>query len=129
MEEVDEAVVVEGRGLEGGVEQAARRQVTLLAREAWEAMMEELGADLDPSARRANFLVRGVDLEESRGRILEVGGCRIRIEGETKPCGLMDEALDGLREAMKPEWRGGAFGSVLRGGRLRTGDPVRWAEA
>lgn len=128
MEERDEADVVAGHGLEGNVEQARRRQVTLLSRDAWETMMEELDADLDPSARRANLLVRDVDLEESRGRTLKIGECRLRIEGETKPCRRMDEALDGLQEAMRPAWRGGAFGRVLEGGRIRVGDPVRWVE-
>jgi MOSC domain-containing protein YiiM len=39
----------------------------------------------------------------------------------------MDEAHDGLREALSADWRGGVYGKVLEGGPIRIGDPVRWA--
>jgi MOSC domain-containing protein YiiM len=91
-------------------------------------MMEQLGADLDPSTRRANLMVRGVRLADTRGRVLRVGGARVRIYGETRPCERMEEALPGLRAAMSPGWRGGAFGEVLEGGPVAVGDPVRWEE-
>jgi MOSC domain-containing protein YiiM len=88
--------------------------------------MGELEASVDPSARRANLMVSGLDLEESRERILQVGGCRIRIHGETRPCERMDEALPGLRDAMRSNWGGGAYGIVLVDGEIRVGDPVEW---
>ena len=88
--------------------------------------MHELGVSLDPSARRANLMVSGVDLEASRGRTLRIGGVRIRIRGETRPCERMDEAHDGLRAAMDGQWRGGAFGEVLDDGIVTLGDPVAW---
>jgi MOSC domain-containing protein YiiM len=72
-------------------------------------------------------MLRGIRLGESHGRILQVGACRIQIFGETKPCQQMDAALPGLREAMFPAWRGGAFGEVLEGGSITLGDPVLWA--
>jgi hypothetical protein len=37
----------------------------------------------------------------------------------------MDEALDGLRDAMRRDWGGGAFGYILDGGEIRVGDDVR----
>ena len=66
------------------------------------------------------------DLVGARGRVLRVGGCRLRVLGETRPCERMDEALDGLREAMKPAWGGGAFAEVLDDGLIAVGDPVGW---
>jgi MOSC domain-containing protein YiiM len=60
--------------------------------------------------------------------VLRLGGVRVRIKGETRPCERMDEALAGLRAAMDPDWRGGAFGQVLDDGVLTVGDPVRWDE-
>jgi MOSC domain-containing protein YiiM len=71
-------------------------------------------------------LVAGTALAGSRGRVLRVGPCRIRIFGETKPCEQMEAALTGLRAAMYPDWAGGAFGEVLDDGRIAVGDPVGW---
>ncbi len=118
--------LVAGRGIEGSANQGGKRQVTIISAESWAEMMRELGADVDPSARRANLLVSGVDLKESRDRILEIGDCRIQIYGETRPCEQMDEAHQGLREAMKPPWQGGAFGEVVSDGTIEVGDRVRW---
>ncbi len=89
---------------------------------AWQDARREVGADVDPSARRANVLVRGVDLSESRGQTLHLGECVVRLLGETRPCQLMDDAQPGLREALKPDWRGGAFGEIVVGGTIRVGD-------
>ena len=90
--------------------------------------MQSLEANLDPSVRRANLLIKGVDLFDSRGRTIQIGDCRIEICGETRPCERMDEALPGLRDAMDPEWRGGAYGRIKSGASIRVGDPVRWNE-
>ena len=124
MDEARSARLVTGRGIVGNANQGGRRQVTIIEREAWERMMRELGADLSPSARRANLMVSGVSLQNARGRVLRVGECRIRLFGETRPCERMDEALPGLRNVMRPHWRGGAFGEVLQGGTMALGDAV-----
>lgn len=129
MEPLEAARLVEGEGLAGNVHAGGRRQVTVIAREAWRRAEEELGRSVDPAARRANLLVRGVELARSEGRVLAVGSCRILVRGETTPCGRMDEAAEGLQEALGPEWRGGVYGEVAAGGEVRVGDPVAWAEA
>jgi MOSC domain-containing protein YiiM len=129
MDPASEARLVAGRGLVGNADQGRRRQVTIIEREAWESIMRDLGGSLDPSARRANLMVSGLSLADSRGRVLRVGECRIRIFGETKPCRSMDEALAGLADALRPGWGGGAFGEVLDDGSIRVGDPVAWVEA
>lgn len=129
MDPLERATLVAERGLEGNANQGGRRQVTIIAWETWDRLMGELGASVDPSARRANLMVSGLDLEESRERILEVGGCRIRIRGETRPCERMDDALPGLRDAMRRRWGGGAYGVVLEDGMIRIGDSVEWATA
>ncbi len=127
MDPVDEARLLAGRGIEGNVEQNGWRQITVISAEAWDRMRDALQADIDPSARRANLLIRGVDLRDTRGRILHVGPCRIELRGETRPCERMDEAHPGLRDAMRPDWNGGAFGVILDTGVIRLGDPVRLA--
>jgi MOSC domain-containing protein YiiM len=126
MDAVASAVLEVGKGIVGNANQGGRRQVTLIEQEVWGELMRELGSSLAPSARRANLLLRGVRLADTHGCILRVGPCRIQIFGETKPCQQMETALPGLREAMFPAWRGGAFGEVLEGGRISVGDPVAW---
>jgi MOSC domain-containing protein YiiM len=130
MDPVSTVTLSAGRGIVGNADQRGRaRQVTIIEREVWDVMVSELGREVDPSARRANLMVSGMPLADSRGRTLLVGACRIRIRGETRPCDRMDEAAPGLRSAMLPPWRGGAFGEVLDDGKIRVGDPVRWAES
>ena len=93
MDPVDEAVAVEGRGLEGGADFDGHRQVTLIEREVF------------------------------------VGDLRIQIHGETRPCGRMDEACEGLMNALDPHWSGGAHGSVVNDATISVGDEVRWEES
>lgn len=126
MRAATEATMHEGRGLAGNANQGGRRQVTILEQEAWDDAMAMLGGSLEPHARRANLVVRGVRLPHTVGRVLRVGDTRIRILGETKPCRRMDEALPGLEAALQPDWRGGVYGEVVAGGIIRAGDPVTW---
>ena len=127
MDSVPEATLVADRGFADSVDRSRRRQVTLLSREAWEQCMTELGADADPSRRRANILVSGLELAKTRGRILTIGDARLAIGGELTPCERMDEVVDGLQEVMRPDWRGGVFAQVLAGGIIRVGDRISWA--
>ena len=129
MEPRRQARAVAGRGLEGNANHGGRRQVTLIDAAAWERVQAELGIPVDPAARRANLMVRGLELAGSRDRVLRIGACRIRVGGETRPCRRMDEASAGLRAALDGEWRGGIYGEVLTGGGIALGDPVAWEPA
>ena len=126
MDPVASAIVEPGRGLRGNANRGGRRQVTIISRERWTELMHQLGADLDPAARRANLLVSGIDLRNSRGRTLRVGATLLRINGETRPCERMEEAYAGLQGAMRERWGGGAFAEVIDGGEIRVGDAVAW---
>ena len=126
MDPVREARLVAGQGVVGSVDRSRRRQVTILSREAWDACMAELEAELDPSTRRANLLVAGVDLEGTRNRVLRIGDARLLIGGEVTPCERMEEAYAGLQATMRPHWRGGAFAQVLTDAEIRVGDVIEW---
>jgi MOSC domain-containing protein YiiM len=128
MDAVGSAALIAGRGIEGNANQGGKRQVTIIEQEVWERLMRELGSSLPGLTRRANLMVSGVPLVASRGRTLQIGACRIRIYGETKPCERMEEALPGLQAAMYNDWRGGAFGEVLNDATIRVGDPVIWVD-
>ncbi len=126
--ECEEAVAVAGVGLAGDHRRNPSRAVTLLSVEAWEEAMAAVGADLPPRARRANLVVRGLDLGSLVGRRLRIGGAEVAVRGETVPCERMDLQRAGLQEALRPAMRGGVFGPVERSGPIRLGDAVSVVE-
>ena len=126
MDAVESAVAVENAGLEGSADQGGWRQVTLVEKEVFDAISEAEGEAVDPSLRRANLLVSGIRLEETRDRVLRIGSLRVQIRGETRACELMDAQHQGLRAALDPHWGGGAFGVVLDDATISVGDDVIW---
>ncbi|HXV62080.1 MAG TPA: MOSC domain-containing protein [Vicinamibacteria bacterium] len=131
MDERNEVRLLKGRGIAENANQGGKRQVTILGLEGWQSALSEIGADneVSPRERRANLLVSGVDLRESRGRVLRIGAVRLRVYGETRPCEQMDGARPGLRSALQADWRGGCFGEVLDDGTIAIGDEVAWLES
>ncbi len=124
MIEINECVLVPGRGLDSEHRPAGRREVTLLSRQSWDDACHDLGTHLPWWTRRANFLIEGLDLSRCTGKTLVIGAARVHIHGESRPCEVMDQQHPGLRNALKPDCRGGAVGEVLVGCTVRVGDPV-----
>ena len=122
------AVLEPGRGLAGNADRGGRRQVTLISEQRWRELMAEVGATLEPAARRANIVISSIELENTRGLVLRIGSCRLRIGGETRPCEQMEEAAAGLQKAMRLRWGGGVFAEVIAGGPIAVGDPVAWED-
>ena len=120
------SAALDDKGLVGNANRGGFRALTLLSQERWTELMTEVGAALGTEARRANLVISGIDLENSRGKILRIGRCRLRIGGETRPCELMEEAAAGLRQAMRSRWGGGAYATVVDGGSIAVGDEVVW---
>jgi len=101
MDAVQQAEMVKGRGLVGNANQGGRRQITIIDAAVWEQVMAELDIRIDPSARRANIMVRGIELADSRKQILQLGECRVKIFNR------------GERE-------------VIQGGTVRVGEVAHW---
>ena len=102
-----------------------KRQVSLIEAEAWSAAMDEVGATLPWWERRANLLVQDVDLPHREGARVRIGDeVVLEIRAEIDPCDRMEELHSGLREALSPDWRGGAGAKVIVGGTVSIGDPV-----
>lgn len=117
------ATLVASKGIAGNADQGGKRQVTVIEREVFDLVRTTL-PEAEPIMRRANFMVSGIPLARTEGYTLTVGGVRILLQGETRPCHRMDEQCPGLTAALEPDWRGGAFGIVLDSGQVSVGDPV-----
>lgn len=126
MVEESAADLVPGRGITSENRKAGPREVTLLSLEAWRDVCQELGTDLPWHLRRANLLIEGVDLAAAIGAELRIGGVRLKIHGETRPCAIMEQQQSGLKQALVPRCRGGVHAQVLEGGTIRVGDTVEW---
>ena len=105
------------------------RQVTVLAREQWQATCEEVGETIPWLARRANLYIEGVALRNCAGRVLKIGSLRLLITHETDPCKRMTEVHDGLFDALAKEWRGGVCCRVIVEGEICVGDQVEMVDA
>jgi MOSC domain-containing protein YiiM len=124
MDPAPKAALVAGRGIVGNANQGGRRQVTIIAREVFDELRRSVGPGVQPVMRRANLMVSGLALPETKGRVLQIGQVRIRVNGETRPCERMDEAFPGLQDALGVDGRGGVYGEVVDGGEIAVGDPV-----
>lgn len=127
MDAVASVRLIEAVGIDGNADLRGKRQVTIIDRARWDTLSAPLG-DVTYAARRANVMTSGIDLEQSRGRLLRLGECTIRVHGETRPCRLMEESHKGLQAAMDPNWGGGAFGAVVSGGAVLIGDEAAWVD-
>ena len=125
MDAVSSATIAE-LGLVGSADNNRYRPVTLIERDVWSALTHSVGSSAPPEERRANLMISGLSLAESRGRMLQIGGVRLRIAGETKPCEQMEDVAPGLQAAMRANWGGGGFAKVVTEGTINVGDAVAW---
>lgn len=121
MDRADEVVV---DGIVGNADRGGRRQITLISAERWRVACQLLGEQLDPALRRANVMVSGIDLAETRGRHILLGEVELEITTETVPCRLMDFADAGLMHALHPDWGGGVSTCVVTPGIIHINAPV-----
>ena len=127
MDAVRDVQFIARRGLAGNADAGGRRQVTIISRERWSELTHALG-DVDPVLRRANVMVSGIELEASRGRLLQLGAATVRVNGETRPCRALDFALEGLQRALDGHWGGGVYAEVIEGAVVHVHDVVQWTD-
>ncbi|MCH1572303.1 MAG: MOSC domain-containing protein [Longimicrobiales bacterium] len=122
MDPAEHVTLVEGKGIDTDANFGrSKRQVSVIEKEVLDRIIAEL-PDVEPHMRRANVMVSGIRLENTRGHILTLGETKIRLCGETRPCERMDAQVQGFTAALDPNWNGGAFGVVLTDGHVRVGD-------
>ena len=121
----EEATITTKEGDEGDYRgKPGNRQVTVVSQESWDNACKDLNQSLPWIARRANLLVDSIILEKSTGSFLKIGKLVLEITGETEPCHLMDEFIQGLKGVLKPDWRGGVTCRVINSGYIKIDDTV-----
>lgn len=120
----DKGVGSDSRGLKRN-----HRQVTVITIEGWSEACNELNAELPWATRRANILIGGIDLANTKGKFLKVGNFYLEITGELEPCNRMDEQHNGLTNALKANWRGGVTCKLLSEGNVAIDDDVSLLES
>ncbi len=124
MKELRQAEAHADGGVDGDLQSALDRGITMLSADQWEQVTRELDRDLPWHTRRANVLVSGPGLERLIGQEILVGSVRVAVTGETKPCNLMERLCPGLRAALTPDCRGGVLGRITQSGTLAIGDEI-----
>jgi hypothetical protein len=138
MEELEEANLVAGKGIEGDryfkgtgtySPKIDVREVTLIEMEVLEAMARGdppypgEKVKLDPIDHRRNLTTRGVPLNHLVGRHFKVGDVVLRGGRLNFPCKYLEELL-GLPVYTALLNRSGLNCSIITGGIIRKGDPI-----
>ncbi|MBC2861586.1 MULTISPECIES: MOSC domain-containing protein [Stappia] len=138
MEELEEAVCVAGRGIEGdryflgtGTYSARPdvREVTLIEQEALDALarndppLQSGPVVLEPVDHRRNLTVRGVPLNHLVGRRFRVGEVILRGGRLNFPCKYL-ETLLGMEVFLPLYNRSGLNCGIEKGGTIRPGDTI-----
>ena len=127
MEILREATISADRGLDGDCKGARfpQRQLTIMAIEDWQAALALIGSPkLDWTVRRANLLVKGMNLPRGKGSQIQIGEVIVEVTGQTSPCQKMEYAQPGLLKALSGNWRGGVTTKVIQSGLIQLGDDV-----
>jgi len=124
MRQISRTAATADGGLDGDVPSRPDRGITFLSSKQWSDVTGELDVSLPWHTRRANVLIDCDSLQHLIGRQIRAGQVTVSVIAETKPCGLMDEIHNGLRNALTPACRGGVYGRILQGGPLAVGDPI-----
>lgn len=98
------------------------RDVTLIEREAIDAVRTDDGVDVREEQTRRNLITEGVALNHLVGRAFRVGSVRMRGVRLAEPCAYLEQlaGVVGARAAFVH--RGGLRAEVLDDGELRVGD-------
>jgi MOSC domain-containing protein YiiM len=128
MRSVESIKAVEGRGLEGDRYFDAKRkpgqQVTLIEREAVEALGRDYGVKLGVGDARRNLVTDGVALNHLVGREFMIGDVRLRGVRLCEPCTHLQQ-LTGAKVLPGLVHRGGLRAEILAGGDLKPGLSVK----
>ncbi|MHC4989498.1 MAG: MOSC domain-containing protein [Planctomycetota bacterium] len=139
LQSLDEAAIVAGRGIVGDryyldESKEPRQSLTLIEAEQIERFNESATLNIEPFETRRNVVTRGVSLNDLVGIEFELGAVVVRGEELCEPCmGLANRLVSKFSiSSISPSdivgaltHRAGLRVSVLHGGQVRVGDPIR----
>lgn len=125
--DIGEGVLIEELGLQGDAHAGfMHRQVSLIAMEDIRTMMEKLPS-LVPGSFAENLTTEGFDLGALKiGDRLQVGETLLEVSQIGKECHTKCEVFKQSGECIMPQK--GIFTRVLKGGKVKTGDSIDYAE-
>ena len=123
--DVGEGFLIEEIGIEGDAHAGfMHRQVSLISIEDIRTMMEKL-PDLVPGSFAENLTTEGFDLSQLKtGDRLRVGETVLEVSQIGKECHTKCEVFKKTGDCIMPQK--GIFTRVIKGGRVKTGDTVRF---
>jgi len=123
--DVGEGLLLEELGIEGDAHAGfMHRQVSLIAIEDIRTMMEKL-PDLVPGSFAENLTTEGFDLSALKiGDRLKVGETILEVSQIGKECHTKCEVFRKTGDCIMP--KKGIFTRVIKGGKVKTGDTVRF---
>jgi len=123
--DVGEGLLLEELGIEGDAHAGfMHRQVSLIAVEDIRTMMDKL-PDLVPGSFAENLTTEGFDLSALKvGDRLRVGETILEVSQIGKECHTKCEVFRKTGDCIMP--KKGIFTRVIKGGKVKTGDTVRF---
>jgi len=101
----------------------AARQVSLIEREALDAVLQAHGIDLHQGRSRRNLVTEGIALAALKGQTFRIGTAVLRGVGLCQPCAFLERlTIAGAFAALKG--RGGLRAEILVEGVIRVGDSI-----
>lgn len=122
---IEEALIVENSGIQGDAHAGSERQVSLLPLESFEKVKNDI-IDIVPGDFAENITTTGVDFSSIQvGSRLTLGdGIKLVVTQIGKECHEDCQIREIVGDCIMP--REGVFARVESGGKIRTGDPIRW---
>ena len=133
MQRLDEARLIEGRGIDGdryalgtgtySIKPGEDRQVTLIEREMLDRVAADDGHEISVDEHRRNLTVEGVPCQHLVGLRFRVGECVLEGVRINQPCKYLNLMLK--RDVYMALWnRSGLNCKVIQGGTIRPGDTL-----
>lgn len=132
MERVDRVETVKGGGISGDrycegtgfwTQYGDVCQITFIEADDLDFIENELDIRVKSGEHRRNVVVRGVDLEDLRGKRFRVGETVLQYDRSRPPCKHVQDLTEpGMTRALKG--RGGICARVVSAGGIQTGDAI-----